>query len=81
MIGLIEDGDAITQSCFRATGDRVLLAGTITAEIGGGEYQRLTQGKLSGRPPQVDLDYELRLQRFLQARSVLRTTSRASNDA
>jgi phosphoribosylformylglycinamidine synthase subunit PurL len=67
MIGLIEDGEAITQSCFRAVGDRVLLAGTIRAEIGGGEYQRLTLGRLSGRPPQVDLDYELRLQRYLHA--------------
>lgn len=67
MIGLIEDGDAITQSCFRSEGDRILLAGTISAEIGGSEYQRLTQGKLSGKPPRVDLAYELRLQRFLSA--------------
>ncbi len=67
MIGLIEDGDAVTQSCFRSAGDRVLLAGTISADIGGGEYQRLTQGKLGGKPPRVDLEYELRLQHFLHA--------------
>ncbi|MBL7033889.1 MAG: phosphoribosylformylglycinamidine synthase subunit PurL [Candidatus Delongbacteria bacterium] len=67
MIGLIEDSDAITPSFFRRAGDRILLAGTIRPEIAGGEYQRLIQGKLTGKPPEVNLAYELNLQRFLLA--------------
>ncbi len=69
MIGIIEDGEAITPACFQTAGDRVLLAGTISAELGGSEYQRLILNRLTGRPPQVELEFELRLQQFLRGAS------------
>lgn len=62
MVGLIEDMDHITTQSFKDEGDVILLLGETKAEIGGSEYQKLLLGRIEGRPPQIDLDVEKRVQ-------------------
>ncbi|WP_442870444.1 phosphoribosylformylglycinamidine synthase subunit PurL [Aneurinibacillus sp. Ricciae_BoGa-3] len=65
MVGLIEDVDHITTQGFKNEGDRIYLVGRTKSDVGGSEYQKLTLGKIQGRPPQIDLDEEYRIQRFV----------------
>lgn len=65
MVGLIESGAAVTPAHFQQVGDLIFIAGRISESIGGSEYQRLRSGQLKGRPPQVDLEHEHKLQQFL----------------
>jgi len=67
MVGVIEDLDHITRHAFRSPGDRVLLLGTNTDEVGGSEYLYVTQGLVAGAPPAVDLEGERRLQHAVLA--------------
>ncbi len=62
MVGLIEDMDHITTQSFKDGGDVILLLGETKAEIGGSEYQKLQLGRIEGRPPQIDLELESRVQ-------------------
>lgn len=68
MVGLIEDVDHITTQSFKAEGDVIVLLGDTYAELHGTEYQKVFHKEISGRPPQIDLDKEQRVQRLtLQA--------------
>jgi phosphoribosylformylglycinamidine synthase II len=62
MVGLIEDTDHITTQGFKEDGDVVVLLGETKAEFGGSELQKLLEGKISGRAPQIDLAKEKALQ-------------------
>lgn len=62
MVGLIHDVSYTTQQAFRRPGDAVLLLGETFAELGGSEWQHIREGQPSGRPPQIDLEKERRLQ-------------------
>ena len=62
MVGLIEDMDHITTQSFKAEGDVIVLLGETKAEIGGSEYQKLKLGRIEGRPPQIDLALERKVQ-------------------
>jgi phosphoribosylformylglycinamidine synthase len=63
MVGVVEDVDHVTPSAFRAEGDRIVLLGENTPEIGGSEYLYVTAGVVAGPPPRVDLLAERSLQR------------------
>jgi phosphoribosylformylglycinamidine synthase len=63
MVGVVEDVDHVTPSAFRAEGDRIVLLGENTPEIGGSEYLYVTAGLVAGPPPRVDLLAERSLQR------------------
>ena len=65
MVGLIHDIDHITTQAFKTEGDKIFLIGETKAEVGGSEYQKLALGKVEGRPPQIDLDQEQRIQSFV----------------
>jgi phosphoribosylformylglycinamidine (FGAM) synthase-like enzyme len=67
MVGLIEDVDHIMTQSFKSQGDILLLLGETKAELGGSEYQKLTLGKIAGRPPQLDLQRERDVQSFTLA--------------
>jgi len=58
MVGLIEDLEHITTQSFKKAGDVVVLLGETKAEFGGSELQKLVNGKISGRPPGIDMDVE-----------------------
>lgn len=64
MVGLIKDVDHITTQEFKKEGDSILLIGETKAEVGGSEYQKIVTGKIEGRPPQINLDLERKIQAF-----------------
>jgi phosphoribosylformylglycinamidine synthase subunit PurL len=67
MIGLIEDERWITRQYFRDEGDVIFLIGGVGDEIGGSLYLKTIYGKKAGRPPRLDFDRELAVQKFLRA--------------
>ncbi|SFI71057.1 phosphoribosylformylglycinamidine synthase [Paenibacillus sp. UNC496MF] len=62
MVGLVQDVDHITTQGFKAEGDVIILAGETKHELGGSELQYVLNGKSEGRPPQIDLAVEKKLQ-------------------
>ncbi|HEX9823369.1 MAG TPA: phosphoribosylformylglycinamidine synthase subunit PurL [Actinomycetota bacterium] len=64
MLGLIDDYRLALRPAF-GPGQVVYLLGEIFAELGGSEYAEVVLGKVSGRPPSLDLEAEGRLHRLL----------------
>ena len=62
MVGLLDDLGRRTQPGFVRDGDAVLLLGRVGMDLGGSEYQRLTEGVNAGPRPALDLDLERRVQ-------------------
>ncbi|MFC4303024.1 phosphoribosylformylglycinamidine synthase subunit PurL [Cohnella boryungensis] len=62
MVGLVHDTDHITTQEFKAEGDAIFLLGETKAEIGGSEFQYAVHGITEGRPPELDLAIEKKLQ-------------------
>lgn len=62
MVGLITKREHITTQNFSKPGDQIILLGETFAELGGSELQYLIDGKVSGRPPQLDLQREQAVQ-------------------
>lgn len=65
MVGLIEDIEHITTQCFKQAGDVLVLLGQTKAEFGGSELQKLLQGNISGKPPEINLEVENALQKVV----------------
>jgi phosphoribosylformylglycinamidine synthase II len=65
MVGHIDDVERRCQAGFAADGHMIALAGPLTAELGGSEYQRLAEGTNTGPRPVLDLDLERRVQAFV----------------
>lgn len=79
MVGLVHDVSHTTQQAFRRPGDAVLLLGETFAELGGSEWQHIREGKPSGRPPQIDLEKERRVQQ-VTLRAIQRHLVRSAHD-
>ncbi|MFH0990213.1 MAG: phosphoribosylformylglycinamidine synthase subunit PurL [bacterium] len=62
MLGLIDKYTHPIESAFPETGLHVIILGPLTDEIGGSEYLALRTGKCIGDAPNIDLQYEKRLQ-------------------
>lgn len=62
MVGLVQDIDHITTQSFKSEGDVIILIGETKAEFGGSELQYVLEGKAFGRPPQIDLAVEKKVQ-------------------
>ncbi|OAS13388.1 phosphoribosylformylglycinamidine synthase subunit PurL [Paenibacillus oryzisoli] len=62
MVGLVHDTDHITTQNFKNEGDIIILLGETKAELGGSEFQYVIHGVTEGRPPELDLATEKRLQ-------------------
>jgi phosphoribosylformylglycinamidine synthase len=67
LAGIVEDVDCLVPSYFQKEGDFIFLVGQTRNEIGGSQYLLAIHGKREGRPPVLDLDRELALQKFLLA--------------
>jgi phosphoribosylformylglycinamidine synthase subunit PurL len=67
MVGIVEDVDHLTGMAFHEPGDKILLMGDNTGEIGASEYLYAVEGKVAGAPPSVDLMDERRLQHAVLA--------------
>jgi phosphoribosylformylglycinamidine synthase II len=62
MVGLIHDLSHVTTSAFRHSGDHIVLLGETKAELGGSEFQYVIHQVTEGKPPEIDLNVEKRLQ-------------------
>ncbi len=58
MVGVIDSHDHITRSTFRAAGDRIVLLGEPTDEIGASEYLARIHDVAAGAPPRCDPERE-----------------------
>jgi phosphoribosylformylglycinamidine synthase len=65
VLGLLEDPGAAVPSAFPRPGLDIWLLGETRVELGGSVWQRLTTGRLAGRPPALDLAAEAALHRLL----------------
>ncbi len=62
LVGLVEDLEHITTQGFKKAGSAVLLLGETRAELGGSQLQYLRTGANAGRAPQLDVEFERKLQ-------------------
>lgn len=62
MVGLIEDLKHITTSWFKEESDLIILLGKNKEELGGSEYLKVIHNLVKGKPPQIDLNFEKRVQ-------------------
>ncbi|MFT4414590.1 phosphoribosylformylglycinamidine synthase subunit PurL [Fredinandcohnia humi] len=67
MVGLIEDVAHITTQEFKQAGDFIYVIGEAKREFGGSELQKLVNGKIFGKAPELDLEIERRRQQQLLA--------------
>ncbi|MDF0728795.1 phosphoribosylformylglycinamidine synthase subunit PurL [Cytobacillus sp. S13-E01] len=65
MVGLIEDVEHITTQEFKQAGDLIYVIGEAKPEFGGSELQKLLNGKIFGKAPELDLEVELSAQNQL----------------
>jgi len=65
MVGLIDDYRLLTRNGFTTSGLAVYLLGRTLPELGAGEFAEVVLGKVSGRPPVLDLEAEHRLHELL----------------
>ncbi|MCI4139418.1 phosphoribosylformylglycinamidine synthase II, partial [Bacillus vallismortis] len=65
MVGLIEDTAHITTQYVNQAGDLVYVIGETKPEFAGSELQKMTEGSIYGKAPQIDLDEELSRQKAL----------------
>ncbi|HWP82056.1 MAG TPA: phosphoribosylformylglycinamidine synthase subunit PurL [Bacteroidota bacterium] len=62
MLGLIEDVSKVLGSRFRTAGDVIVLFGKHCTELGASEYLLMSTDRLVGGVPDLELEYEQRLQ-------------------
>ena len=67
MVGIVEDVEHILRAAFTHTGDRIVLLGDNTSELGASEYLYVVHGLIAGDPPAVDLVAERSLQNAVLA--------------
>ncbi|PKG25153.1 phosphoribosylformylglycinamidine synthase subunit PurL [Niallia nealsonii] len=58
MVGLIKDTDHITTQAFKESGDIIYLLGETKQEFGGSELQKMVEGSIFGKAPELDLEKE-----------------------
>ncbi|UDB46768.1 phosphoribosylformylglycinamidine synthase subunit PurL [Bacillus safensis] len=67
MVGLVEDTAHITTQSFQQAGDVIFVIGETKEEFAGSELQKMTEGRIYGKVPEIDLDVELTRQEALLA--------------
>ncbi|MEW5795573.1 MAG: phosphoribosylformylglycinamidine synthase subunit PurL [Candidatus Zixiibacteriota bacterium] len=67
MIGLVEHLDDITTQWFKSDGDTILLLGESREELGASEYLHTVYNETRGPVPDLDLEFEKRLQQTVLA--------------
>ncbi|MBU8725707.1 MULTISPECIES: phosphoribosylformylglycinamidine synthase subunit PurL [Bacillus] len=67
MVGLVEDTAHITTQSFQQAGDVIFVIGETKEEFAGSELQKMTEGRIYGKAPEIDLDVELARQEALLA--------------
>ena len=62
MVGLVNDLQHITTQTFKNESDLIYVVGEAKAEFGGSELQKMLEGKIFGRAPELDLTVEQKRQ-------------------
>ena len=62
MLGLMNDFRKATNQYFKKENTRIILLGSLQADLGGSEYLKIQFNEVAGKPPKIDLAEELRLQ-------------------
>ncbi|WML42749.1 phosphoribosylformylglycinamidine synthase subunit PurL [Neobacillus sp. PS3-40] len=58
MVGLVTDIDHITTQHFKNSGDLIYLVGETMDEFGGSELQKLLNGQIFGKAPELEIEIE-----------------------
>jgi len=58
MVGLVTDLDHITTQNFKTSGDLIYLVGETKPEFGGSELQKLQNGRIFGKAPELNIQLE-----------------------
>lgn len=58
MVGLVHDLSQVTTTEFKNAGDVIYVIGEAAPDFGGSELQQMTEGKIFGQAPSIDLDVE-----------------------
>ncbi|MGC8595257.1 MAG: phosphoribosylformylglycinamidine synthase subunit PurL [Candidatus Kryptoniota bacterium] len=77
MLGVIDDVSKSLQGSFKNEGDLIAVVGKDTYEMGGSEYLSVVHGKVAGKIPRIDYDYEKNLHNFLVLAADLKAISSA----
>lgn len=67
MVGVLDDVNQRVGMGFRDAGDDIVLLGQCRDELGGSEYLATLHGLEAGRPPELDLERELAVQKLTLA--------------
>ncbi|MEJ9232958.1 phosphoribosylformylglycinamidine synthase subunit PurL [Peribacillus butanolivorans] len=62
MVGLVNDLQHITTQTFKNESDLIYVVGEAKVEFGGSELQKMLEGKIFGRAPELDLTVEQKRQ-------------------
>ncbi len=65
MIGLVEDLDQVCTPDFKQEGDAIFLIGESLPELGGSEYLKVQFKLETGKPPELNLELEKKVQDFV----------------
>ena len=65
MVGLVHDLSQVTTTEFKNAGDVIYVIGEAALDFGGSEFQQMTEGKIFGQAPAIDLDVEAARQKAL----------------
>lgn len=65
MVGLVHHLDHITTQYFKTPGDLIYVIGETAHEFGGSELQKMQQGSISGKAPELHLEIETKRQKQL----------------
>jgi phosphoribosylformylglycinamidine synthase subunit PurL len=71
MLGLIENYNSTHHNYvsldFKQEADYIVLLGETYNELGGSEYLKVIHNRVAGKPPKLDLEFELKLQKSVLA--------------
>jgi len=65
MVGIVHDLSEVTTTVFKNAGDFIYMIGETAMDFGGSELQQMTEGKIFGRVPAIDLNVEAKRQQEL----------------
>lgn len=65
MVGLVHDLSHVTTTNAKSAGDSIYVIGEADLSFGGSELQQMTEGKITGQAPAIDLEVEAARQKAL----------------
>ncbi|HKJ69307.1 MAG TPA: phosphoribosylformylglycinamidine synthase subunit PurL, partial [bacterium] len=66
MLGVLDDVEKHVNHYFKQDNDFIMIMGTLKGDLGGSTYLQLRKGTLIGDTPDIDLDFERRVQEALR---------------